>query len=167
MTFDEWEQRFSNEKACIKCLVELRWPDGFFCPKCGHEGSYVVTVRKLYECKKCHYQSSVTAGTVFHASKVPLTKWFWAIYWMSTGPKPMSAMRLSQLLGVSWRTAWTILQKLGAVMKEHDRLYRVTTVIELNEALLTPPAALPASAARTQSVIDHEEAGAQPLCPAG
>ena len=92
--------------------------------------------RVLYECAGCHYQSSVTAGTLFHATKLPLTKWFWAIYWSSTDRGSISALRLSKLIGVSCPTAHAILRKLRIAMGNRDRLYRLSEVIELDDALI-------------------------------
>jgi hypothetical protein len=101
ISFYEWQQRFSSEAACLEHLARLRWPEGFICPRCGHEQGDLLSARGLYECARCHYQSSVTAGTLFHATKLPLTKWFWAIYWVSSDKGSISALRLSKLVGVS------------------------------------------------------------------
>lgn len=136
MSFDEWQRHFCSESACVKYLFSQRWPVGFSCPTCGHNGGYLLSARRLYECKNCHQQTSVTAGTVFHASKVRLTKWFWAIYWMSSSGDAITALQMSQLIGVSWHTAKVMNRKLRAVMGSRNCLYRVTTIIELDAALI-------------------------------
>ena len=76
----EWQKRFGTEKACVVALTKYRWPQGCMCPKCGHNSSYYIKTRKVYQCTKCRHQVSVTAGTLFHSTNLPLVKWFWAIY---------------------------------------------------------------------------------------
>jgi transcription elongation factor Elf1 len=82
ISFYDWQRQFSSEEACLKQLTRLRWPHRFQCPECGHDQGYSLKNRRLYECAHCHHQTSVTAGTLFHATKLPLTKWFWTIYWI-------------------------------------------------------------------------------------
>jgi transposase-like protein len=135
-SFWEWQQRYSNDDTCLAELAKLRWPEGFQCPHCGHDHGWLVSSRSIYECSQCHRQCSVTAGTLFHASKVSLTKWFWAIYWVSSDKGSVSALRLAKLLGLSWRTAHKMLRKLRTAMGHQDSLYRLRGVIELDDALV-------------------------------
>ena len=67
-SFWEWQQHYPDNEACLAELATLRWPEGFQCPKCGHDQGGLLPSRKLYECSHCHHQSSVTSGTLFHAS---------------------------------------------------------------------------------------------------
>ena len=76
----DWQKRYGTEEACAQALTQQRWPEGFRCPRCGHDHGYVISTRHSYECSKCHYQTSLTAGTLFHSTNLSLTKWFWAIY---------------------------------------------------------------------------------------
>jgi transposase-like protein len=135
-SFWEWQQHFPNDAACLAELMQLRWPQGFQCPSCGHDHGWLISSRSLYECSKCHHQSSPTAGTLFHASKVPLTKWFWAIYWVSSDKGSVSGLRLAKLLGISWHTASKMLRKLRTAMGHQESLYRLRGVIELDDALV-------------------------------
>ena len=80
-------------------LAILRWPNGFQCPQCGHDHGYCWRDHDRYVCASCHRQTSATSGTLFHATKLPLTQWFWAIYWMGTDKGGISALRLSKLIG--------------------------------------------------------------------
>lgn len=116
-SFWEWQKRYPDDTACLAEIAKLRWPESF-------------------ECSHCHRQTSITAGTLFHASKVSLTQWFWAIYWMSSDKGSVSALRLSKLIGVSWRTAHKMLRKLRIAMGHQDSLYRLHGVIELDDALI-------------------------------
>ncbi len=136
ISFYEWQQRYKTEAACLKHLAQLRWPDGFQCPHCGHDHGYYTSSRRHYECAACHHQTSVTAGTLFHATKLPLVKWFWAIYWVATDKGSISALRLSKLIGVNWRSAFRILEKLRTAMGHQDSVYRLSRIIELDDAFI-------------------------------
>lgn len=112
----EFEQRFATEDACRAYLAQLRWPTGFCCPQCKTNGSWTTT-RCLMMCRRCGYQASVTAGTIFHRTRLPLQDWFRAMWWMTDQKHRLSALGLQRLLGLgSYRTAWLWLQKLRRAM---------------------------------------------------
>ena len=136
ISFYEWQKKFSTDDKCMNHLVQLRWPDGFQCPHCGHDHGYLITTRAQYECSRCHKQTSPTAGTLFHATKLPLTKWFWAIYWMGSDKGGISALRLSKLIGVNWRSAYLMLKKLRCSMGHRDSIYRLSDIVELDDAFV-------------------------------
>jgi len=130
----EWQKRFGTEKSCAKALSKFRWPQGFFCPKCGHDGFYYITKRKVYQCSKCRHHTSVTAGTLFHSTNLPLVKWFWAIYLVASDKGGMSALRLSKHIGVSWPTAHKMLKKIRTAMAHRDSIYRLFhQLVELDD----------------------------------
>jgi hypothetical protein len=96
----EFQRRFADEKACAVYLADARWPDGFRCPGCGHgKGWGLATKAFTWECASCGKQTSVTAGTVMHASKLPLTAWFWAAYLMATHSNGIAALQRQKQLG--------------------------------------------------------------------
>jgi transposase-like protein len=136
ISFFDWQRQFATEEACIQHLAQLRWPNGFQCPSCGHDHGCFLQSRQLYECTRCGRQTSVTAGTLLHATKLPLTKWFWAIYWIAADKGSLSALRLTKLIGVSWPTAFAMLRKLRQAMGHRDTLYRLSDIIELDDAFL-------------------------------
>lgn len=108
----EFDRRFCSEQACLEYLFQLRWPDGFVCSQCGYT-AYWKSARGLYLCCNCEHQQSVTAGTLFHGTKKPLTVWFKALWWFSTRKSSVNAVSLQELLGLgSYQTAWRWLQKL-------------------------------------------------------
>ena len=121
MTFDEFIKRFSTEEQCRDYLYKIRWPDGFICSKCG--GSKCWKVREVWhECTKCHYQVSVTAGTIFQDTRKPLRSWFTAIWWVTTQKYGASAEGLQQILGLSsYETAWAWLHKIRKAMVNANR----------------------------------------------
>lgn len=115
-TLAELEARFGDEAACRDYLIALRWPNGFICPDCGHTVGWRVTPLR-HECANCHRQVSATSGTIFHATRTPLTLWFRAIWWMVSQKNGASALGLQRVLGLgSYETAWTWLHKLRRAM---------------------------------------------------
>lgn len=135
-SFFEWQKRFGTERACEKYLFKYRWGNGFICPKCGHDHSCYLTTRKAMQCARCRHQVSLTAGTLFHSTNLPLTKWFWAIFLVVSDKGGISALRLSKLLDVSWPTASSMLRKIRIAMGHRDSLYRLTDLIEVDDALV-------------------------------
>lgn len=136
MSLFEWQQRFGNLSACQKVLSDMRWPDGFVCPRCASKKYTFISTRYDFECLECGRQTSVVSGTVFQSSNVPLTKWFLAIYLCASDKGGISAVRLSKELGVSWITAHRMLRKLRIVMSERDSMYRLCGHIEVDDALV-------------------------------
>jgi len=117
----EFDRRFCHEQACLDYLFNLRWPEGFVCPDCGHR-QYRKSARELFLCRQCQKQISVTAGTLFHGTKKPLAVWFKALWWFSTRKSGVNAVDLQQQLGLgSYRTAWCWLQKLRTCTILPDR----------------------------------------------
>ena len=91
----EFQQRFGDVAACAQYLAAARWPDGFVCPGCGGSKAWRLETKAwTYECTGCGRQTSVTAGTIMHHSKLPLTAWFWAAYLMATHSNGISALQL-------------------------------------------------------------------------
>jgi transposase-like protein len=136
MSLVEWQQRFSTEEACEDHLFQMRWPDGFICPGCDSTHHYFIGGYNLYECADCGKRTSVTAGTLFHATKVPLVKWFTALYFVGVDKGGISAERLSQYLAVSWPTASLMLRKLRHAMGQRDAGYVLTDLVELDTAYM-------------------------------
>ena len=131
----EFEQCFATEEACRRYLFQLRWPEGFCCPRCGHRQAW-ATKRRLYRCRHCDYQVSVTAGTIFQDTRKPLRLWFRAI-WHVTGQKiGVSALGLQRVLGLPrYETTWTWLQKLRVAMVRPGR-DRLSGIIEVDETYI-------------------------------
>jgi transposase-like protein len=128
--------QYGSESQCQQALYQLRWPKGFVCPVCGNPTGCELKSRKIYQCHKCHHQSSLTAGTLFHGTKLPLRKWFLAIYLLTQRKKSISALQLSRELGVNYDTAWKLKHKLMQAMLEHQRTEKLTGRIELDDAYI-------------------------------
>lgn len=119
----EFQQRFPDEASCATYLAELRWPDGFRCPACNHDRGWALKAKPwTWECTRCHRQTSVTAGTLLHGAKLPLTLWFWAAYLMATHSNGISALQLYKQLRLgSYKSAWLLCAKLRHAMVDPDR----------------------------------------------
>ena len=91
----EFQTQFSTEDACREYLATCRWPEGFICPGCGHRQAYRIG-SQLWQCAACRHQTSVTAGTILHRTKTPLTVWFWAAYLMITDKRGLSVLLLQR-----------------------------------------------------------------------
>src|ERR1700730_7212284 len=122
-SLSEFEQRFGDEATCAEYLAAARWPDRFVCPSCaGTKGWRLATRPWMYDCAGCGRQTSVTAGTIMHQSKLPLTNWFWAAYVMATQPNGISALQLQHELGLgSYKSAWLLCAKLRRSTVVPDR----------------------------------------------
>lgn len=135
MTFDEFTTQFASEEQCRKYLYQLRFRDGYICPKCGH-GKAWPKGDMLFECAKCGRQTSVIAGTVFQGTRKPLKLWFTAIWWVTTQKNGASAMGLQRVLGLkSYTTAWTWLHKIRTAMVNPNRT-KLSGVVEVDETYI-------------------------------
>ena len=133
----EFQARFAAEGACAEYLFERRWPEGFVCPGCGGGRAWLLKTKAFtYECADCGRQTSVTAGTIVHASKLPLTIWFWAAFLMATHSNGISALQLQNQLGLgSYRTAWMLCAKLRRAMVNPDR-EPLSGLVEADETII-------------------------------
>ncbi|MDP4097316.1 transposase [Paenibacillus sp. P96] len=116
-----FSSRYHNEQACMEALIAMKWPNGFVCPRCAHTCCSRLTSRRvpLFECAKCAHQTSALVGTIFERTHLPLTKWFQALE-LFLLPDGISAMRLSQVIQVTYKTAWLMLQKIRHAIGEFD-----------------------------------------------
>jgi len=135
----EFQARFGSEDACREHLFQLRWPEGFRCPRCGSKQTYVIKTRHLYQCMACKHQVSVTAGTVMHKTRTPLVAWFWAIYLIAHDKRGNSALSLKKALGVSYKTAWTMAHKIRKAMADRDAQYKLAGLVKIDDAYIGGP----------------------------
>jgi transposase-like protein len=111
-------ERFGSDEKCRQHLTSLRWPTGVACPRCGCKSVSRVIERDQYDCNACRYQFSVTSGTIFHDSHLPLWKWFLTIYLMIESKKGISACQIQRTVQVSYKTAWFLCHRIRAAMRE-------------------------------------------------
>lgn len=134
-TLLEFEERFATEEACIEYLRKLRWPDGFRCRQCDSREAWCVR-RGLYRCVRCHFETSVTAGTIFQGTRKPLRVWFRAIWHLTTQKYGANALGLRRVLDLgSYPTAWTWMHKLRYAMVRPGR-DRLSGMIRADETYI-------------------------------
>jgi transposase-like protein len=127
--------RFHSEDSCRARLEELRWPEGVECPRCDSKSVNRLEDRYQYQCRSCRYQFSVTAGTIFHDTHLPLWKWFLAVYLIVESNKGISANQLKRMIGVTYKTAWYLSHRIRAALNEVDaQLLR--GIVEVDETFV-------------------------------
>ena len=135
----EFTDRYGSEEQCRAALFQARWPQGFECPECGRKRCRCrcrLRCRNVFQCTRCRHQVSLTAGTVFANTKLPLRRWFLAMYLLTQSKNGLSAMALGRQLGVSYNTAWSLKHKLMQVMKERDESGRLGHIVQVDDAYL-------------------------------
>ncbi|MFB5763220.1 transposase [Paenibacillus medicaginis] len=131
-----FSSRYHNEQACMEALIAMKWPNGFVCPRCAHTRCSRLTSRRvpLFECTRCAHQTSALVGTIFERTHLPLTKWFQALE-LFLLPDGISAMRLSQVIQVTYKTAWLMLHRIRHAVGEFDARELLCGDVKVNSDL--------------------------------
>jgi len=138
LSMQEFMDRYGSVEQCEQALMAWRWPQGFVCPACGsgvHSSFRRGTLRYL-QCSSCRYQCSLLSGTIFEATKLPLTRWFLAMHLLTQAKNNVSALELMRHLGVSYRTAWLIKHKLMETMRQREAGRQLSGRVEIDDAYL-------------------------------
>ncbi|MNC19709.1 Transposase zinc-ribbon domain protein [compost metagenome] len=135
------ERVLDTEGKCVSYLFSLKWPSGFECPACGHTRAYTIATRRLplYECANCRRQASLITDTVMEGSRTSLVKWFDAIRLMSQD-EGISAMALSRILSVTYKTAWSMLTRIRTAMAKNELSIPLEGPVEVHKAAYACPA---------------------------
>ena len=112
---------FPTEDKCRALLVHLRWPNGPECLRCKGPVVELETDKQLFYCKDCDYQFSITSGTVFNDSHLPLEKWFLTTHLLCEAKKGMSACQIQRTVGMSYKTAWYLCHRIRHAMAQTDK----------------------------------------------
>ena len=132
----QFREAYGTEEQCRAVVEKLRWPTGFVCPLCGGcEGTRLSTRPKI-QCRACRHQVSLTGGTVFHASKLPLTAWFLAMWLIATAKNGISSVELGRRLGIKQTNAWSLKQKIMHVMAARDDAKPLDGRVEMDDVYL-------------------------------
>jgi hypothetical protein len=138
LSLNEFLQEYGTQAQCEAALEKARWPTGYHCPRC-QSGSHCIVWHgnvKTFQCNRCHTQVTLTAGTIFHATKLSLIKWFQAMYFLTQTKNNVSALELKRLIGVCYRTAWRVKHKLIQVMSEREEMTILSGRVEVDDAYL-------------------------------
>jgi transposase-like protein len=129
-------KEYGSEDKCRKYLEALRWPNGPRCRRCGSVNTLPIPQRGQYRCRDCEYHFSVTAGTIFQDSHLPLTKWFLTTYMMiDSKKKSISANQIKRTIGVSYKTAWYLCHRIREAMKDANP-ERLSGIVEVDETYI-------------------------------
>lgn len=134
LTLMEYQRLFASNEACLEAIFNARWPKGFVCPRCGHDDGHRLSKRRAIQCMACRRQTSITAGTVFHKTKIPLTKWFWLMFLMMQDKGGISTMRAATLLNMHYTTVWFIMHKLREAMADRLEGPLLSGYVEVDDA---------------------------------
>jgi hypothetical protein len=138
VSMGEFMIRFGTEEKCQAYVEKARWPRGYCCPICQYTGYSIVWHGKVktFQCGTCRHQTTLGSGTIFEHTKLPFQKWFQAIFFLTQSKNNVSALELTRLLGVCYRTAWRLKHKLTQVMLEREEKRVLSGVIQLDDAYL-------------------------------
>lgn len=140
LSMHQFMDLYGTQEKCEAALISWRWPKGYVCPSCGLADANFSSFRRgrlLYrQCGSCHFQCSVIAGTVFEATKLPLTVWFLAMHLLTQAKTNMSMLELSRHLGVSYASAWLMKHKLMEVMRLREDSRQLSGRVELDDGYL-------------------------------
>ena len=138
MSMNDLMKSYGTEEQCISALERMRWPNGYVCPKCSSALNVIVYhgTTRAYRCLGCKAETTLTANTVFHSTKLALTVWFQAIYFLTQTKNDVSALELKRLIGVCYRTAWRIKHKLMEVMYLREETTVLSGSIEMDDSYL-------------------------------
>ena len=138
LSMSEFLKQYGRVEQCHAALLASRWPEGFVCPHCGetHHSTFIHDGRQHWQCQACRYQTTVTAGTIFQATKLPLTLWFLAMHLLTQAKNKVAALELMRHLDVSYKTAWLMKLKLLQVMTERESSRVLEGRVEIDDAYL-------------------------------
>jgi len=138
LSMAEFMDRYGSDEQCETALIESRWPAGFACPACGRgqSSSFRREGRLYFQCSACRHQCSLISGTIFEATKLPLSRWFLAMHLLTQSKNNVAALELKRHLGVCYKTAWLVKHKLMEVMRVREDSRRLDGRVEIDEAYL-------------------------------
>lgn len=138
MSLDEFIDHYGTDLKCEQALESARWGRGYHCPKCGctKHSAFYRNGKKHWQCSDHKHQTTVQSGTIFHASRLPLRKWFLAMYFMTQSKTNISALALKRHMGVSYPTAWLVKHKLMQTMAEREDKRQLTGRVVADDAYL-------------------------------
>lgn len=138
LSLSQFLKHYGTEAQCESAFEKARWPSGFICPTCQNTRYCQVQHGrvKTFQCNRCHKQVTLTGGTIFHATKLPLMIWFQALFFLTQTKTSISTLELMRRIGVSYRTAWRIKHKLMQVMVERESITQLADRVEIDDAYL-------------------------------
>lgn len=130
--WEAFQNRFALEEDCVAFLLQMKWPNGFFCPRCNHRHASIIHSRRLplYQCYGCRHQTSLTVGTIMENSRTPMSKWLSAFYLVSRADSYLNAVQLKERIRVTYKTAWAMLHAIRRAINNVDSEQKLTGMIK-------------------------------------
>jgi transposase-like protein len=160
-TLTEFTDYFQDEATCVKHFTAIRFRDGQYCPHCGYAEVYTFSSGKRYRCASCKQDFTIRTGTIFGDSKLPIRKWFMAIYLLSTTSKGISSVQLAKHLGVTQKTGWFMDHRIRKAMKQNKG--QLFGKIEADETFIGGLAKNMHSKKRRQVILGTGSCGKTPV----
>ncbi|MHB8447327.1 MAG: IS1595 family transposase [Rudaea sp.] len=134
----EFLAQYGTEAKCYRALYRARWPQGFRCPACGdrRRSRFARGRQVYYQCRACRHQTTLAAGTVFAATKLPLRTWMLAMYLLTSTKTNMAALELMRHLGVNYKAAWRIKHKIMQAMQTREQARQLSGFVQIDDAYL-------------------------------
>lgn len=140
LNFFEFFTAFPSEDACEEYLLHVRWPQSMPCAACGSKEFYTrLRTRRAFQCRRCRRFTYPTAGTIFHKTRTPLRAWFLALFCIAFDKRGLSALQLSEQIGVDYNTAWAMLHRIRKAMAKRDSQYRLDSPVEMDDMFFGAP----------------------------
>ena len=135
----EFNKLYLSEETCCQKVQEMRWPQGYRCDQCKHDKYWQFKrgQKQIFQCKNCKHQCSLTAGTLFEHTRLPLTTWFLAIHLITQSKNSVSGLELHRHLKVNHKTAWLMKHKIMAVMFDVDQQRKLSKTVEIEHSHLS------------------------------
>lgn len=134
LSFIEFSEKYATEESCREKLFQMRWPNGFKCPKCGGAHYCFIASRNAYQCNTCKHRTTPKVGTIMQDSALPYRVWLWAIYLMAVDKQGVSAKEIQRQLHVTYKTAWYLLHRIREAMSNRDQCYKLDGIIEFDDS---------------------------------
>lgn len=138
LSLTEFMEHYGTEAKCYRALYRWRWPKGFACPACAGRARsrFRRGTTVYYQCRACRHQTTLRAGTMFHASKLPLRLWMQAIYLLTSTKTNLSALSLMRHLGVNYKAAWRMKHKIMEAMTQREASRKLGGCVQIDDAYL-------------------------------
>jgi hypothetical protein len=138
LSFNKFLSTYGTNRQCEAAVEKSKWPVGFCCTKCGCDHAYVYRKKtvKVFQCRSCRKQETLTENTIFQSTKLTLIQWFQGMYLMTQSKNNVSILELKRHLGIGYKSAWRLKHKLMQVMYERESDTKLSGRVEVDDAYL-------------------------------
>lgn len=156
--------QYATEEQQVEFFFDIKWPQGFICPNCGHCHYTYYAARHIYECTECHHQTSLTSGTIMQDTKLPLLVWIFMIYLICDSSNGISALELSRKVGISVKSATLNSRKIKCAMMLRNTDYKLFNCAEHDEIYIGAPTKNGKRGLGTEKQLVYTQVGIENNC---